>query len=253
LSVPISLRASLLARLDRLPAAREIAQIGAALGREFDFDLLAAVAPQGQAQAAAALHDLHRAELIFPRGTPPGTRWSFKHALIQEAAYETLLKTSRAELHARIAETIVTRFAALAQSEPETVARHYEGSGNARRAGDYWANAGRLALGRYAGAEAVQHFSRALDSPGASTDRSFRLDLEISLGEALVVVGRLSDAKARLPKLAAEARENADYSSMARTGIAIAVAELNSGSTQRSTIALLEEPSRDWRATHRCA
>ena len=241
LSVPISLRASLLARLDRLPAAREIAQIGAALGREFDFDLLAAVAPQGQAQAAAALHDLHRAELIFPRGTPPGTRWSFKHALIQEAAYETLLKTSRAELHARIAETIVTRFAALAQSEPETVARHYEGSGNARRAGDYWANAGRLALGRYAGAEAVQHFSRALDSPGASTDRSFRLDLEISLGEALVVVGRLSDAKARLPKLAAEARENADYSSMARTGIAIAVAELNSGSTQRSTIALLEE------------
>ncbi len=241
LAVPSSLHASLLARLDRIPSAREIAQIAAALGREFDFDLLAAVAPQGDSFVAAALHELHRAELVFPRGAPPRTRWSFKHALIQDAAYETLLKASRSALHARIAQTIVTRFPLLAEAEPETIARHYENGGDPARAAAFWHEAGARALARHAGVEAVEHLARAIDLYLAATPDEIRLEVEVQLGEALAAAGRLSEAVPALEKAVRKSRAAGNPIAFARSAIALCQSEVNSSRAQEATVALLEE------------
>ncbi len=241
LAVPTSLQASLLARLDRLPAAREIAQIGAALGREFDFDLLAAVTPQGESQIADALRDLHRAELVFPRGAPPRTRWSFKHALIQDAAYETMLKASRSALHARIAQTIATRFPLLAEAEPETVARHYENGGDSAHAAVFWHDAGARALARHAGVEAVEHLARAIDLYPAATPDDIRLEVEVQMGEALTACGRLSDAVPALEKAVRKSRGAGNLVAFARSAIALCQSEVNSSRVQEATVVLLEE------------
>ena len=110
MAIPVSLQASLLARLDRLAPVREVAQIGAALGRQFSHELIGAVAPMPQPQLDDALAQLVSAELIYRRGTPPDAEYSFKHALVQDAAYSTLLRSRRQQLHARIAATLEGRF-----------------------------------------------------------------------------------------------------------------------------------------------
>ena len=124
LAVPASLHASLMARLDRLGSAKEMAQVGSAIGREFSYALLAAVARKPEVELQSALDRLIGAGLLFRQGMPPHATYLFKHALVQDAAYGTLLREPRRALHARIAETIESSFADIAENQPELLARH---------------------------------------------------------------------------------------------------------------------------------
>lgn len=155
LAVPATLHDSLMARLDRLAAVKEVAQIGAAIGREFGHELLAAVAPLDGEALGRALDRLVEAELLFRRGTPPAAVYSFKHALVRDAAYESLLKSRRQELHATIARVLEARFAETAQSAPELLAQHWAAAGQVGPAVDWWQKAAGRALDRSAAAEAV--------------------------------------------------------------------------------------------------
>jgi predicted ATPase len=189
LAIPASLQASLLARLDRLAPAREVAQIGAALGRQFSHELIAAVAPVPPAQLDDALAQLVGAELIYRRGTPPDAEYTFKHALVQDAAYGTLLRERRRQLHAHIAAALEDRFPEIVAAEPALLARHCEEAGLAERAVGYWLAAGRQARARSSVAEAVALLRRGLALVPALPDgdqrREAELDLLIALGQAL--------------------------------------------------------------------
>src|SRR5262249_29181242 len=138
LSIPETLHASLLARLDRLAPVREIAQVGAALGRQFSHELISAVATMPQHQLDDALTQLERAELVFRRVTAPDAEYTFKHALVQDAAYGTLLRSRRRHLHRRIAEVIEKRFPERVGTEPALLAHHFTEAGLAERAIGYW-------------------------------------------------------------------------------------------------------------------
>ena len=158
--VPSTLHASLMARLDRLGRAKEIAQIGAAIGREFSHDLLAAVV---QSEASSAIDRLVEAGLLFRQGTPPDATYLFKHALVQDAAYSTLLREPRRALHARIADILETKFPEITENQPELLARHYTEAGQIERAAGLWGKAGQRSLERSALVEAVTQLTRALD------------------------------------------------------------------------------------------
>ena len=146
LAVPASLQASLMARLDRLGPAKEVAQIGAAIGREFSHALLAAVVHKPEAELALALARLMTAGLLFRQGAPPYASYLFKHALVQDAAYGTLLRETRRALHARIAETLEGQFADIAESQPELLARHCTEAGLIEKAASLWGKAGQRSL-----------------------------------------------------------------------------------------------------------
>ena len=150
LAVPASLHASLMARLDRLGPAKEVAQIGAAIGREFSHALLAAVARKPEAELASALDRLIAAGLLFRQGVPPHATYLFKHALVQDAAYGTLLREPRRALHARIAETLESQFAEIAENQPELLARHCTEAGLIEKAALLWGKAGQRSLARSA-------------------------------------------------------------------------------------------------------
>jgi class 3 adenylate cyclase/predicted ATPase len=186
-AIPATLHDSLMARLDRLAPVKEVAQIGAAIGREFAYPLLAAVAPLGERDLQQALKQLMDAELVFRRGTPPQATYSFKHALVQEAAYGSLLRSRRLQLHARIATVLEQQHA---EVEPELLAHHYTHAGFTERAVDYWQQAGQRAAARSAMAEAAGHFSRGLEVlaslPEDPARRSKELDLQTALGRALI-------------------------------------------------------------------
>ena len=188
-SIPASLHDSLMARLDRIPEVKQVAQIAACIGREVDFTLLAAVADRPEPELLAALDQLAAAELIFRRATSPAV-YSFKHALVQEAAYQSLLKTRRRELHARVVEALETPSARAAPAEPELLAYHCARAGLAEKAVDYRYQAGRLAAGRAAMAEAAEQLSlgiELLDSmPDGPERRRRELDLQTALGAALI-------------------------------------------------------------------
>ncbi|HTS53678.1 MAG TPA: adenylate/guanylate cyclase domain-containing protein [Burkholderiales bacterium] len=162
LAIPATLRDSLMARLDRLIPVKEIAQIGACLGREFSHELVQAVSPMGQAQLDEALDKLTASELVFRRGSPPEAVYIFKHALVQDAAYDSLLKSKRQALHAQIADAILERFPSKADTEPELLAHHYTEAGLTTAAIPYWQKAGELAQKRVALQEAIGHFERGL-------------------------------------------------------------------------------------------
>jgi class 3 adenylate cyclase len=161
MAVPASLQDSLMARLDRLSPVREVAQIGAAIGREFTYRLLAAVTQIGPNELASALLQLAEAELLFVRGEPPEATYIFKHALLQDAAYASLLRARRQQLHSRIAQAIEEQFPETPTRRPEILAHHYEAAGLEHQAKEYWARAGRLALSRSAYAEAITHLGKA--------------------------------------------------------------------------------------------
>jgi DNA-binding winged helix-turn-helix (wHTH) protein/tetratricopeptide (TPR) repeat protein len=190
--VPPALRASLVARLDRLGAvAREIAQIGAVLGREFPYDLIARVVPLQRAEAdlQAALSALTGAGLLFCRGEVPHSSYLFRHALIQDAAYETLLRAHRQQLHRTAAQTIAAEFAALAEAQPELIARHWSGAGDAERAFAAWRKAGDVARSRNAFVEARAAYRHALDMlaltpPSSERDTS---ELELLLAKSQMI------------------------------------------------------------------
>jgi predicted ATPase len=162
LGVPASLQASLMARLDRLGSAKEVAQIGATIGREFSHALLSAVVTKQEPELTSALDRLIAAGLLFRQGIPPHASYFFKHALVQDAAYGTLLREPRRALHARIAQTLEGDFNDIAENQPELLARHCTEAGLVEKAVGLWGKAGRRSLQRSALAEAVEQFKRAL-------------------------------------------------------------------------------------------
>ena len=157
-----TLRDSLTARLDSSPAAKEIAQIGAAIGREFSYELISAVVPRVKAELDAALERLTVSGLAFRRGTPPEATYTFKHALVQDTAYDSLLKAKRQQLHTEIAQVLEEDFADRVAIEPELLAYHYTQAGNLDMAIPWWTKAGMLAAQRVGLQEAVVHFERGL-------------------------------------------------------------------------------------------
>ena len=185
LAVPASLHASLMARLDRLGPAKEVAQIGAAIGREFSHALLAAVVHKPKAELGAALDRLIAAGLLFRQGVPPYARYRFKHALVQDAAYGTLLRESRRALHARIAETLEGQFAEIAENQPEILAGHYTEAGLIEKAAGFWGKAGQRSLQRSALVEAAQQLTRALGQiaalPATPALRREQIKLQVAL------------------------------------------------------------------------
>ena len=186
LAVPASLHASLMARLDRLGTAKEVAQIGAAVGREFSHALLGAVMPKPEADLRSALDRLIDAGLLSRQGVPPHATYLFKHALVQDAAYGTLLREPRRALHARIAEILEGQFADIAESQPELLARHYTEAGLIEKAVSFWRTAGQRSLERSALAEATAQLTRALDQIGSVPSTSSLRRQEINLQVALI-------------------------------------------------------------------
>jgi class 3 adenylate cyclase/tetratricopeptide (TPR) repeat protein len=188
-SIPASLHDSLMARLDRIPEVKEVAQIAACIGREFDYPLLAAVVDRAEPDLRSALDKLAAAELIFRRGTPPDARYTFKHALVQDAAYQSLLKSKRQRLHARIAEILEQQFPDTRETEPEVLARHCTTAGLTEAAVHYWERAGARATERSAFVEAINHYRRGLDLLSTLADEQKRNQLELALqmglGDAL--------------------------------------------------------------------
>jgi class 3 adenylate cyclase/tetratricopeptide (TPR) repeat protein len=191
LAIPATLHDSLMARLDRLAPVKQIAQIGAALGREFGYELLAAVADEDEVMLRDALNQLVEAELLYQHGMPPLATYVFKHALVQDAAYGSLLRARRQQLHARIADALEYRFQPVAQMEPEVVAHHFTQAGLFEPALDYWHRAGTQAARRSANVEAASHLHKALDIAGSlaprTVERDIReLDLCIELSAAMI-------------------------------------------------------------------
>jgi class 3 adenylate cyclase/predicted ATPase len=190
LGVPATLQASLMSRLDRLGLAKEVAQIGAAIGREFSHTLLATVVLKPEAELNSALDRLISAGLLFRQGMPPHVNYLFKHALVQDAAYGTLLREPRRSLHARIAETVETQFPEVAEGQPELLARHCTQAGLIEQAVGYWSKAGRKSVSRSAMTEAVIQLRNGLQLlatlPGNPARDRQELDLQSALGGALV-------------------------------------------------------------------
>ena len=192
IAVPPSLHASLMARLDRLGAAKEVAQVGAAIGREFTHALLAAVVRKPEQELGSALDRITRAGLLFRQGAPPHASYLFKHALIQDAAYGTLLREPRRALHARIVETLETQFGEIAENQPEILARHCTEAGQIEKAVDLWGKAGQRSLERSALVEAAEQFARALTQmealPATSSLRREQIKLQVALINPLMHV-----------------------------------------------------------------
>jgi class 3 adenylate cyclase len=191
LAVPPTLQASLMARLDRLgPAAREVAQVGAAIGRDFPYELLLAASQRSEEETRAALDRLAAAGLIFQRGSPPAAEYQFKHALVQDTAYGTLLRSPRQALHARIAKALRERSPETVERSPEILAHHLTEATELDSAAFYWLEAGRRASGRSANIEAAAHFARgvAVLSALEPTPERIRqeLDLQLALGPVLL-------------------------------------------------------------------
>jgi len=185
--IPATLLDSLSARLDRLGPAREAAQLGAVLGREFSYELIAAVSRAPESQLQSALARLADAELIYARGRPPEATYQFKHALVLDAAYAALLRSQRRELHARVAHTITGTFPGLAESHPEVLARHWAEAGEADKAVAAWKQAGQRAASRAAHVEAVEHLGAALELVRRGPEDAARSETELPLLLGLAV------------------------------------------------------------------
>jgi predicted ATPase len=186
LAVPSSLHASLMARLDRLGPAKELAQIGAAIGREFSHPLLAAVVRKPRAELKAALDRLISAGLLIRQRGAPYATYAFKHVLVRDAAYSTLLREPRRALHARIAEILETQFAEISESQPELLARHYTEAGQSEQAAAMWGKAGLRSAQRSALAEAAEQLRRALDQIATLSATPALRREEIKLQVALI-------------------------------------------------------------------
>lgn len=191
LAIPATLQDSLTARLDRLASAKEIAQLSAILGRELTYEMLQAVSSQDEKTLQQGLGKLVEAELLYQRGIPPKATYTFKHALIQETAYLSLLKGTRQQYHQRIAGKLVGEFAETVSTNPELVAHHYTEAGLGEQALPFWKQAGQRAVERSANEEAIAHLTRGLDLikelPGSSERDHQELALQMALGSALIV------------------------------------------------------------------
>ena len=190
-AIPDTLQDALMARLDQLNRAKEVAQLGAVLGREFAYELLQAIAPQDENALQEGLAQLVAAELLYQRGRPPRARYIFKHVLIQDAAYTSLLKSTRQQVHQQIAEVFEARFPALVETQPELVAQHYAAAGCTEQAVHYWQRAGEQASDRSANLEAISHFTLGIELlktlPETSEHTQQALALHVALGAALLM------------------------------------------------------------------
>jgi len=213
LAIPTTLQDSLMARLDRYSTVKEVAQTGAAIGRQFSYALVAAASPLPASEVAQGLGQLVESELIFCRGTPPNAVYTFKHALVQDTAYGTLLRSKRLQLHASIAGALEAHFPQLVESEPERAARHFSEAGFPDRAVAYWSKAADRATRNYAVAEAIETLNLGLADidrldPGEHQDR-LHLDFNDRLAQTVYLQGRFRDSlqilerdKTRLAKVA---------------------------------------------------
>ena len=163
LKIPVTLKDSLMARLDRLGPAKELVQLCSILGREFNSDMLLAIELQGEQTLQQGLRQLVESELLYQRGIYPKATFTFKHALIQETAYQSMLKNTRRRYHQNVAEVLVNQFPDLAAAQPEIIAHHYSEAGLKTEAISYWQQAGQLAVERFANLEAIAHFTRGLE------------------------------------------------------------------------------------------
>jgi predicted ATPase len=191
LAIPATLHDSLMARLDRLAPIKAVAQLGAVLGRTFSYEVLQAVTPLDEASLQQALARLVEAELLYQRGVPPQAIYLFKHALIQEAAYQSLLKSTRQQFHQRIAQVLEARFPTLVATQPELVAQHYTVAGRTEQAVVYWQRAGQQASERSANVEAISHFTTGIELlktlPETPERTQHALTMHIALGGALLM------------------------------------------------------------------
>jgi hypothetical protein len=200
-SVPATLHASLMARLDRLgPAAKEIAQIGAVIGREFSYELIGEVAQRSAAELRSGLDRLAQAGLLFCRGVVPLSSYLFKHALVQEAAYGTMLRARRQELHARVAAALEQHFADLVERQPELLAHHLTAANDTARAAGQWLQAGQHAAARSAHPEAIHFFDRGLAilptlAEGPARDGQ-EIELQLAKGLSLLTTESFMSTKA---------------------------------------------------------
>src|SRR3990170_3228369 len=190
LAIPTTLHDSLMARLDRLATAKEVVQLGATLGREFTYELLKAVSPLDEVTLQTGLDKLVEAELLYQRGLPPQARYFFKHALIQDAAYQSLLKSKKQQYHQKIGKILEERFPETVETEPELLAHHYTEAGLRGEAIAYWHRAGERARQSSANVEAIGHLTKGLELLKTLPDTPERtqqeLDLQTTLGPALV-------------------------------------------------------------------
>jgi predicted ATPase/class 3 adenylate cyclase len=191
-AIPATLQDSLMARLDRLMTSKVIAQLGATIGRQFSYALLQAVAQLDEVLLQHELGRLVEAEIVFQRGVPPQATYSFKHALIQDTAYQSLLRSTRQQYHQRIAQVLEAQFPAIVDQQPELLAHHYTEAGLLPQAIAYWQRAGQRALQRSAHLEAIGHLTQGLEVlaslPDSPERRQHELDLQITLGPALMAV-----------------------------------------------------------------
>ena len=190
LAIPTTLQDSLMARLDRLGAAKGVAQLGATIGRQFSYEVLRAVSSLDETTVQRDLERLVEAELLYQRGMPPQATYMFKHALIQDAAYQSLLKSTRLQYHQRIGQTLEERFPETAENQPELLAHHYTETGQVETAIRYWQRAGQRALQRSAHVEAVAHLRQGLTLlmtlPETPARLQQELDFQVALGPALI-------------------------------------------------------------------
>jgi class 3 adenylate cyclase len=222
LVIPATLHASLLARFDRLAPTREVAQIAAALGRKFSHELISTVATIPKQRLDDALDQLVTAELIFRRGTPPFAEYTFKHALVQDVAYSTLLPRQRQQIHARVVATLESRFSEVVAAHPQIVAQHCAEAGFSEKAIGYWLKAGQQALARSAMSEAVAQLQKGLNLLEALPDDRSRqqqeLDLRIALAQAQMATRGLAAVEARdnyaKARILAEHLDRPDYISL---------------------------------------
>jgi class 3 adenylate cyclase/predicted ATPase len=191
-AVPATLYASLMARLDRLGPAKEVAQIGAAIGREFSHALLASVVRRPEAELVSSLDRLTAAGLLFRQGLPPQASYLFKHALVQDAAYQSLLRSRRQQFHRRIAQTLVERFPEVAVAEPALMAHHYTEAAFSEQAIAFWQKAGQRAVERSANLEAIAHLTKGLEvlktQPETPARDQQELVLQTTVGVPLIAV-----------------------------------------------------------------
>jgi DNA-binding SARP family transcriptional activator/class 3 adenylate cyclase len=223
LAVPMTLQASLVARLDRLGPVKEVAQVGAVIGREFSRELIAAVSALPAVDLDEALERLVASGLISRRGSAPDANYSFKHALIQDAAYVTMIRSRRRELHASIATVLVERFPALAESRPELVAHHFTEAGFAGEAVGYWRRAGQLASARSANREAVTSFERAVHllktQPETRETLEQAIDLRFELRAVLFQLGEFERIIGYLREAESQARALGDQRRLGQLSI----------------------------------
>jgi class 3 adenylate cyclase len=244
--IPETLHGSLLARLDRLGAdAKEVAQIAATIGREFNRNLLGRLADKTEEKVASALDRLVASQIMLPGGSLRKGGYLFRHALIQEAAYQSLLLSRRRQYHKRIAEILDSDFPEIAAAQPELIAQHYTASELSARAIPYWLAAARRALARYANLEAIAHAQRGLERSAAVSAlpemTELTIDLTLVLGYAQRRASQLGEAMATFERAAALAREQNSPKHLARAALGYEEAEFFFGRSGASSGPLLEE------------